>query len=230
MNVISLIGRCMNSVRSNGLLTTIMRYRVRVRARVYEHYLGIQSEQIISLKEIGLEDDERREYYPTGFDDFRRMRKFLLPETSDEVFIDYGAGLGRVLVLAGMLPFKRVIGIELSPELAVRARANLSRCKERLKCKNIEILSIDATRFEVPTDATTFYFNNPFAGTILTKVLDNIRHSHRKRPRALKIVCNCPQKSAFGDQICGDRDFRLQQEFQLNEGRRCLVFSMNNCI
>ena len=147
-----------------------------------------------SLKEIGLEHYERRERAPTGFDDFRCMKKFLMPETPNEVFIDYGAGLGRVVVLAAMLPFKRVIGIEISPVLVERARENLSRCRVKLRCKDVEILTLDATTFEVPTEATTIYFNNPFAGKILAKVLDNIRRSYEKRPRRIKIVCNLPRE------------------------------------
>ena len=133
-------GAFIKSVRSNGLLITITQYWDRLRERAHERYLGIRSEQIISLKEIGLEHNERREHYPTGFDDFRCMKKFLVPETPNEVFIDYGAGLGRVLVLAAMLPFKRVIGIEISPVLVERARANLFRCRGKLRCKDVEIL------------------------------------------------------------------------------------------
>jgi predicted RNA methylase len=49
------------------------------------------------------------------------MEKFLWPRADDEVFLDYGAGLGRVLILAAMLPFKRVIAVELSPILAAKA-------------------------------------------------------------------------------------------------------------
>src|SRR5262249_48743503 len=147
----------------------------------YERYLGIRSEQIISLKDLGLEHSERREHYPTDFNDFRCMKKFMMPETPNETFIDDGAGLGRVLVLAAMLPFKRVVGVEISPLLASRARQNISQCRWKFRCEEIEILILDATTFEVPADATTFYFNNPFSGKILQKVLDNIRRSYENR-------------------------------------------------
>ena len=45
----------------------------------------------------------------------------------DDVFLDLGCGKGRVLVDAVQLPFARVVGVELVPELVEQARANLAR-------------------------------------------------------------------------------------------------------
>ena len=50
-------------------------------------------------------------------------------------------------------------------------------------------MNTDATTFEVPTDVTTIYFNNPFAGKILAKVLHKIRKSYEQQPRRIKIIC-----------------------------------------
>jgi predicted RNA methylase len=86
-----------------------------------------------------------------------------------------------VLILAATLPFKRVIGVELSPILAAKARDNLSNVNARLLCKNVEVIVADAAAFELPRDATTIYFNNPFAGEILERVLKNIALSYRRR-------------------------------------------------
>ena len=214
------------SVKKYGFVTTTRSYWRRLYERVYEKFLGIRSRDTISLEELGIEHDDRRGHWPTQLHHFRSIQKFLRPDTSDEVFVDYGAGLGRVVILAASLQFKRVIGIEISSILANRARENLSRCRKTLRCKDIEIFTHDATTFEVPTDATTIYFNNPFAGNILTKVLDNIRVSYEKRPRRIKIVCYLPMKSAFEEQICKADGVLLQHRVTLSEGHQCLVFTL----
>src|SRR5437763_11062946 len=43
----------------------------------------------------------------------------------DDVFVDFGSGKGRVVYQAGRLPFRRVIGVEVSEELNRIARRNL---------------------------------------------------------------------------------------------------------
>ena len=215
------------SATKYGFVTTTRSSWRRLYERVYEKFLGIRSRDTISLKELGNEhDDDRRGYWPTQLHHFRSIQKFLRPDTPDEVFVDYGAGLGRMVILAAAFQFRRVIGIEISPVLADRARENLSRCRKTLRCKDIEIFTNDAATFEVPTDATIIYFNNPFAGNILRKVLDNIRVSYKKRPRRIKIVCYLPEKSEFEEQICRADGVWLQHRVTLSEGRQCLVFTL----
>jgi 16S rRNA G966 N2-methylase RsmD len=220
------MGNSLKSILRHGLAATITLQWNRLRERIYERRLGIQSADIISLKELDLEHEERREHWPTQFYHFRSMEKFLRPETPNDVFIDYGAGLGRMLILAAMLPFKRVIGIEISPKLVERARDNISRCRGNLRCKDIQVLTVDAMAFELPTDATTIYFNNPFSGEVLATVLKKIKLSYGQRPRPIKLVCNLPLQCAFRDQISKADGFELQQQVNLWNNRQCLVFSM----
>ena len=145
--------------------------------------MELDQERLLRLRELDLEHEERREHYPTSLEDFRRMEVFLRPRGQGEVFLDYGAGLGQAVILAAMLPFQRVIGIELSPILASRAQENISTCQHKFRCKDIEVVVTDATSFEIPQDVTTIYFNNPFAGKILEHVLDNIKSSHQRRAK-----------------------------------------------
>src|SRR5262249_44300208 len=187
MKLASTVGKCARSIRDHGFVTTTRLYWNRLRERMQERRLGIRSGEIISLKELDLEHEERREYSPTQFHDFRCMEQFMRPKTPDEVFVDYGSGLGRMLILAATLPFRRVIGVEISTLLAERARENISRCRRKLRCKDVEVYIGDAATFEVPTDATTIYFNNPFAGKILANVLDKIHFSHKQQARRMRL-------------------------------------------
>ena len=45
----------------------------------------------------------------------------------DYTFIDFGSGKGRALLLASEYPFKRIVGLEFSPELHAIAEQNIQR-------------------------------------------------------------------------------------------------------
>ena len=42
------------------------------------------------------------------------------------MFIDIGAGKGRILCLAAAYPFRRIVGVELVPSLVADCRANVA--------------------------------------------------------------------------------------------------------
>ena len=47
-----------------------------------------------------------------------------------DVFLDFGCGKGRVLLIASEYKFKKIIGIEFSPELAGIALKNILSCRD----------------------------------------------------------------------------------------------------
>ena len=125
-----------------------------------------------------------------------------------------------------MLPFKRIIGIEISSALAVRARENIERRRSRLVCKDVQIYNADAADFDVPLDVTRIYFYNPFRGKILEQVLQQIKLSSEKRRRPIKIICNLPTDTRFQHQICQIEWLELEHQVELNEGSQGLVLSV----
>lgn len=42
-----------------------------------------------------------------------------------EVFLDYGSGKGRALIMAAQYPFRRILGVEFSPQLSLIASQNI---------------------------------------------------------------------------------------------------------
>src|ERR1700744_1727908 len=46
-------------------------------------------------------------------------------DINDFAFVDIGAGMGRAVLLAAEMPFRKVVGVELHPTLARIARRNL---------------------------------------------------------------------------------------------------------
>ncbi len=104
------------------------------------------------------------------------------------MFIDYGAGLGRVVVLAAMYPFRKVIGVEVVPKLVAEARRNVEQARPFLVCRDVELVECDAARFRLPAEVTVLYFYNPFGGAILKAVMDDIERSQNEHPRAMTAI------------------------------------------
>lgn len=154
------------------------RYRVKTLGRVSLEDLGIQAADSIWY--------EPSEWFSVG----RAIRS--LPVALNDVFIDFGSGKGRVLLIAAQLPFKRMIGVELSSELNDLARQNVARTTLRLRCGNIELVTADSVNYEVPDDVTVAYFYSPFISVTFSKVLDNLIRSVDRSPRPLRILYNYP--------------------------------------
>jgi SAM-dependent methyltransferase len=120
------------------------------------------------------------------------------------VFIDFGSGKGRALLLASEFPFKRIIGIEFAPELHAIAQRNIQKYLSRpRRCASIESVCMDFTEFELPNDPCVLYFLDPTAGRIFAKVLENIRRSWQKHPRPIYIVYVTP----VSEQLFDSADF-----------------------
>ena len=62
-------------------------------------------------------------------------------------FVDVGCGMGRALLLASELPFRQVVGIELSPALHAIARENVANARGlQRRCRDVRIRRGDARR------------------------------------------------------------------------------------
>lgn len=117
------------------------------------------------------------------------MRQTLgsLKPTGDDVFLDYGSGLGRVLLMAARHRMKRVVGVELLASLAEAARRNVAAARRRLRAP-VEIVTTDAASWEVPTDVSIVFLFNPFVGTVMEAVQKKLHTSLERRRRRLKVI------------------------------------------
>ena len=108
-----------------------------------------------------------------------------LEVAEDDVMVDIGSGMGRAVLMAARRPFKRVIGIERSAELMQIARENVVRGRRRLRCQDIELLTVDALDWEIPDDLTLAYLYCPFPDEVLERVLAKLIHSLDRGPEGL---------------------------------------------
>jgi SAM-dependent methyltransferase len=148
---------------------------------------------------------ERVWYTPSSWSFLRRgLTGFEIDE--HDVFVDFGCGKGRVLYQAAHYPFARVVGVEISAELSEAAKENLERNRDKLVCRNFEVITSDVVDFEIPDDLTVAYFYHPFGGETFKSVIDDLVASLDRRPRRVRIVYAIP---VMGDYILASGRFKL---------------------
>ncbi len=130
------------------------------------------------------------------FGAFRDIVKKHIGPAPGDVFLDYGSGAGKALLMAATFPFQRIIGVEFSGNLAATATGVIDAARPRLRCQDIQVVNADATQYELPDDVTVLYFFNPFWGTALEQTLENVHRSLLRRPRTLRILCRHPENFA----------------------------------
>ena len=184
----------------------------RIYIRWSEWRVGIQSESMIDLERLGFGNALYRPYVPTDYRTFPKMLDALEVRPGEDVFLDFGSGLGRALILAARRPFRKIYGVDIAPQLNEIARQNVRNALPRLKCRDIEIITANARTFAIPDEVTVIYFFNPFCGEVLADVLENIRALLRRSPRVLRIVCKIPARSAFEDEIKGHNWLACERE------------------
>lgn len=104
-----------------------------------------------------------------------------------DVFLDYGCGMGRALLMAARAGPRRVIGVDLMEPLVEAARRNAVTSKERIKSP-IEVHAADAMTWAVPDDVTAVYLFNPFVGSVMAAVQARLLESLKRKPRALRVL------------------------------------------
>lgn len=166
-----------------------LRYVIfRLSEMFYEWRYGIVSDREILASQLGITDLACHDYLATGYLRFRQLMRHLAIRADEDVFLDYGSGLGRAVILAATYPFRKVIGVELVGDLHGKAQDNVRRALRRLRCRDIELYNADARSFHIPADVTIIYMWNPFSGAVLRQVLANIRQSILEVPRSVTIV------------------------------------------
>ena len=96
-------------------------------------------------------------------------------------FVDLGCGKGRALLVASQFPFRRLLGVELAPELCRIAEANIATRPEW--AKRISILEHDAATISLPDGPLIIFMFHPFFARILRRVLANLQRQLRRSPR-----------------------------------------------
>jgi SAM-dependent methyltransferase len=150
---------------------------------------GVVTEALLFLGEldphaIGDALQDATHYEPTPVAQFEEMLDALPQPVNGFTFVDIGAGLGRVVLLASKRPFRQIIGVEVSPALCETARDNVVRWRrahEDLACRDLRIVLADATSFRFPHGDLVVYLYNPFGEASIARFAERLTTVVRKK-------------------------------------------------
>lgn len=97
-------------------------------------------------------------------------------------FVDLGCGKGRALLIAARHGFGNVLGVELSADLCVIARRNLSASV------NATVLQGNAAKVEYPNRPLLVYLYHPFLAPLLRSVVRNLQRQLTAVPRTCYLL------------------------------------------
>lgn len=137
--------------------------------------------------ENGQTTPENSLYLPSRSEPFRHMLRHFRPHR-DATFVDYGAGKGRVLILAAEYGFTRVKGIEYSDALCRQAEANWHHVRSRFPHSQCRLLCTRAEDYSVQSEDDFFYFYDPFPAAVVEACVRNICRSFAQNPRHITII------------------------------------------
>ena len=112
---------------------------------------------------------------------------------ASDVFIDIGSGLGHVPLLVSICTPARSVGIELETLYLERAR----QCAQRLNLNKVTFIQEDARGADFSM-GTVFYLYTPFTGSILSCVLNQLRHE--AATRQIRICSYGPCTSVIAEE------------------------------
>jgi SAM-dependent methyltransferase len=111
------------------------------------------------------------------------------PPIEQTTFIDLGAGMGRAMLIAALLPFRAVMGVELNPALVRLARQNMTRWRKVANPQApMRLVCGDAAECVFPSGPCVAFLFNPFGATVMRRLLKGMARSFARRPRELDIL------------------------------------------
>lgn len=159
-----------------------------------ERKLRVQTMGYVSGRQLGISDAQCHDYAPTFYWELRRLMKRVDTDPAETVFLDLGSGKGRVVIMAALFPFKKVIGVEISAELSEIAARNIRSARSQLRASEIELVTADASQYSIPDEVNVIFLYNPFSGRVLGQVFENIRASLMAAPRDITVVYYNPER------------------------------------
>ncbi|MFO0984147.1 MAG: methyltransferase domain-containing protein [Planctomycetota bacterium] len=165
----------------------------RLRNRLIDRWLGIDTTGVIHGPRPGTQFGDQLHYECL---DYRLQRKYLaaLRIGPQDVVIDVGCGLGRVLCACARMGAHECIGIEYDATLAAKARENARTLRGRRS--PIAVRVGDAVEADY-SRGTVIWMFNPFGEQTMKRVLARIEQSLAAAPRTLRICYVNPVHEAL---------------------------------
>lgn len=179
----------------------------------YDARHRVRTRGVVPVAELGL-DDECVQYEGVVPRTLRKMIAALGP-VDGYTFVDLGSGMGRAVLVASEFPFRRIVGVEIVPELHRIAIDNVRRYRGRQQCSEIELLRLDAADYKPEDENTVFFFYFPFRERLLTLVLANIERSLQQHPRQAFVAFVNPETAHVIDRSPAFRAFADNRYYRI---------------
>ena len=180
---------------------------LRSRALAFDRQFGVETGGRVYQTELSVDNPHQLHAvrYEGSDPQFFRDAIAALPiDHRDFVFVDFGSGKGRAILLATEFPFKKIIGVEFSEELHRIAEQNIRRFRGHAsQCSDVQSICVDAVHYPLPDERLVCYFFDPFDGPLMAEMLKAIQQSISRAPRDIFVVYYNPRCGRLFDQAAG---------------------------
>jgi SAM-dependent methyltransferase len=161
--------------------------------RSFDERHGTDTAGSVEPDQLGIADETTRGqailYLPSPLRVTRWMLDHVGVDPAQRTFVDLGCGKGRVLLVAAQRPFRRVVGIEISEQLAAIAADNAERyVGPPARQAGIDVITADVTTVDLPATDLLIHAYHPFGTDILAGVLARLAASLAATPRRVAIA------------------------------------------
>lgn len=167
-----------------------------------EHH--VETAGLIELDELGFEDPNKA--HGTRYGGIAPWRLKvpldLIPvDLRSYTFIDIGSGKGAALFHAAEYPFRKIIGVEFSPELHDVAVRNIRTFRSKTqKCKDLAAICGDGGAYEYPEPPLVLFYNTPFGVPVWERAAENLKKVQTRNTPNYLIYSNSgwiPEAAAY---------------------------------
>ncbi len=145
---------------------------------------------------LGPSIEDATHYEPTPIEHVATLLDAIPMPLERATFVDLGCGMGRVLLLASLRPFRQIVGVEFSAALCEVARENVAAFDPALRrCRDLRIVRADAKDFALPRGDLVVYMYNPFRGAVMQAVAKRLARAAGEK-REVIVIYHTPLERA----------------------------------
>lgn len=144
------------------------------RTHPFDVAYGTDTSGYVSVEGITGDQALRKQINPYAASQPSIVRRALgsLPDPRDYSIVDLGCGKGRVTAIATEFPFKQIIGVELSADLANVGKANAAKVKAKFPDRTpINIVEGNALQFPLPAGKVVMFLCHSFGRELVAELI-----------------------------------------------------------